>query len=169
MSCDLKTVLQGACSNDFLQLANTDPKLSRAVVLQLLCNISGSLGTTIKTFSSALLPISNTVSQSSAHGLGAVPKMFSAVLVCATAENGYSIGDEIKLEDVVTSQEANQSLPGFCTSADATNVQVQVNNSGFSSIQNILNVGTAVPPKGGGAGVALTPANWRIRFDALLY
>ena len=40
MACDLKTLLNSACANDFVQLAATDPKLSRAVILQLLCNIS---------------------------------------------------------------------------------------------------------------------------------
>lgn len=45
MACDLDTVIKDACTNKFLQLANTDPKAARAVMLQLLCNItSGGVG-----------------------------------------------------------------------------------------------------------------------------
>jgi hypothetical protein len=45
MACDLKTVLAQACANNFVQLAASDPKMAKAVLLQLLCNISsGSVG-----------------------------------------------------------------------------------------------------------------------------
>lgn len=55
MPCDLKTLLAEACANDFVQLATTDPKLTRAVILQLLCNISagGGPGGTQQVYSSA--------------------------------------------------------------------------------------------------------------------
>jgi len=46
MACDLKTLLNSACANDFVQLAASDPKLARAVILQLLCNISAGGGGT---------------------------------------------------------------------------------------------------------------------------
>ena len=44
MACDLKSLLTEACANDFVQLATTDPKLAKAVALQLLCNISQNGG-----------------------------------------------------------------------------------------------------------------------------
>jgi hypothetical protein len=55
MACDLKTILSSACANDFVQVAATDPKLARAVILQLLCNISagGGTGGTQQLFSTA--------------------------------------------------------------------------------------------------------------------
>jgi hypothetical protein len=40
MACNIETILSNACSNGFLQAANTDPKLAKALMLQLLCNIS---------------------------------------------------------------------------------------------------------------------------------
>ena len=45
MPCNIKTILSSACSNGFLQAANTDPKLAKALMLQLLCNISAGGGT----------------------------------------------------------------------------------------------------------------------------
>jgi hypothetical protein len=41
MACDLNTLLAQACNNKFFQLAQSDPKAARAVILELLCNISG--------------------------------------------------------------------------------------------------------------------------------
>jgi flagellin-like hook-associated protein FlgL len=45
MSCSISTILSNACTNKFLQLAETDPKLAKAVMLQLLCNITSAAGT----------------------------------------------------------------------------------------------------------------------------
>ena len=45
MACDLKILLDAACDNGFVQTASTDPKLTKALVLQLLCAISQGGGT----------------------------------------------------------------------------------------------------------------------------
>jgi hypothetical protein len=44
MACNITTILSNACTNKFLQLAETDPKLAKAVMLQLLCNIATAAG-----------------------------------------------------------------------------------------------------------------------------
>lgn len=44
-TCNQDTLLNQACANGFLQLAQTSPALAQAVINQLLCNISaGSSG-----------------------------------------------------------------------------------------------------------------------------
>jgi hypothetical protein len=44
MTCNLQTLIQQACSNGFITLAQTDAVLSRAIKLQLLCNLSAGGG-----------------------------------------------------------------------------------------------------------------------------
>lgn len=45
MTCDLATLLKQACANNFDTVTETDKQLFRALVLQLLCNMSaGGIG-----------------------------------------------------------------------------------------------------------------------------
>jgi hypothetical protein len=39
-SCPQETLLAQACTNGFLQLAQTNPALAQAIFMQLLCNVS---------------------------------------------------------------------------------------------------------------------------------
>ncbi|MER9658563.1 hypothetical protein [Mesorhizobium sp. M0159] len=97
-------------------------------------------------FESAQQTITNAGALTLAHGLGVQPKLYIAFLQCATAELGYSIGDEIPL----TSE--NSSNKGVSLVADATNINVRFG----STTMSILNKTT-----GGGNG-AFTNANWRL-------
>jgi hypothetical protein len=40
--CNADTLLSQACDSKFLQLAQSDPKMATAVLLQLLCNLSAA-------------------------------------------------------------------------------------------------------------------------------
>ena len=42
-TCNLTTLQSEACANGFQALANTDQVLTRAVILQLLCNLSAGI------------------------------------------------------------------------------------------------------------------------------
>jgi hypothetical protein len=85
-----------------------------------------------------------------AHGLGVKPKLYLAVLQCTTAEGGYSIGDEVKINPNTNQQgSGNNGLSIFIP--DATNIGVRY-GSGVIPIFN----------KTTGNLFNVTPANWRL-------
>jgi hypothetical protein len=86
-----------------------------------------------------------------AHGLGAVPDLIQARLVCKTAEDGYSIGDETIVNNQ-TNAAANQSL-GQSIVSDATNLNIRFGAT--SGVYQLLNKST-------GAVATITAANWRL-------
>jgi hypothetical protein len=86
-----------------------------------------------------------------AHSLGTMPSLVQARLVCKTADDGYSIGDEV----IVNNSEnaiANQSL-GHSIVLDATNLNVRFGAT--ANVYQIIN-------KSNGAGVTISSANWRL-------
>jgi hypothetical protein len=87
------------------------------------------------------------------HGLGGTPTVVSLMLVCASAQHGYVIGDIVNQDTVIT----GSNTTGLQAWAGAT----QVGYSNGTVPQYIL-------PKGGGAGVQITQASWRIRIVASL-
>lgn len=87
-----------------------------------------------------------------AHGMGVLPKMVRASLVCTSAESGWAINDE-----VVYPVGVGGGNTGFGVYADTTNLYVRI-GSGTSAIP-YLN-------KTSGASVNLTNANWRAVFRA---
>jgi hypothetical protein len=89
---------------------------------------------------------------SSAHGLGATPRLWHVTFKCITGELGYSTGDEVFIDMMNISNNR-----GCMYGADATNVFVMIQNAAL----NLTNKGTAV------AG-AVTPANWSIKVRAWL-
>lgn len=90
-----------------------------------------------------------------AHGLGAQPKAIGAVLVCQTAENGYSIGDLV-WSPLFNEYYGAYGSPGACY-IDATNINVRISNTGLSGGHKTT-----------GANVVLTAANWKLRLYARL-
>lgn len=58
-----------------------------------------------------------------AHGLGAVPTLWTACLRCTTTDLGYSVGDEVK----PWNEQGNNS--SVSVSVDATNVSIIMDNS----------------------------------------
>ncbi len=95
--------------------------------------------TDLDLFSSAQQTITASGGLTLAHGLGVVPVNTKMVLVCATAEAGYAIADQI-----------TEGLTGIAAFVDATNVGIR-----FAATVGILNKTT-------GAAATITPANWRL-------
>lgn len=81
-----------------------------------------------------------------AHGLGAVPTLFTPQLICKTADNGWAVNDVIQ-----------QSVSGIVMYADATNVYVRFSNTSIPSLNKIT-----------GTAVNLTVASWRLIMKAYL-
>jgi len=82
-----------------------------------------------------------------AHGLGSVPKLLQARIVCKTAEATYAVGDEVVMsfpDDSSGSVSAGQLMP------TATDIFIRMNS-------NLI-----VGAKTSGSRVILTPANWRL-------
>ena len=84
------------------------------------------------------------------HGLGAQPRLYLPVIICTTAELGYSVNDETLIDpglhDGATSR-------GIAVLADATNIVVRI-GSGGNSFQ--------IMQKSNGASNAITNANWKL-------
>jgi hypothetical protein len=87
------------------------------------------------------------------HGLGAVPDVVTVVLECVTAEYGYSVGDLVLLSP-------SERATGFNLSIRVTPTNLVVRFASSATALIVIHATT-------GAGVALTNANWRIRFKAL--
>jgi len=86
-----------------------------------------------------------------AHGLGAAPKLVQAYLICKTAEDGYSIGDIVAVNNNLNS--TNVANGGQSLVLNATNVVVRFNNT--SGAYNIAH-------KTFGAPATITNGNWRL-------
>lgn len=89
-----------------------------------------------------------------AHSLGRIPLLAWVILVCQTAELGYSIGDLLMVFPPVGSSVANT---GVSVVVDATNLVIRYGSVAASF---------TVPNKTTGARADLTNANWRARFHA---
>ena len=78
--------------------------------------------TTLSTagFTSAELTVTADTLVTSAHSLGAVPRLVSVRLVCKTIDAGYAVGDEIE----ATSLNSATGDQGATVSSNATNVYV---------------------------------------------
>jgi alpha-tubulin suppressor-like RCC1 family protein len=97
--------------------------------------------------SAAALPTGTDSAVAFAHGLGVVPKKFGFCLICATANNGYSVGDRIWHHGF------RSSTFLITMSADATNVTFSWDGSG------VLNT-LYIAPKAGGTAVLLISGDW---------
>jgi hypothetical protein len=92
----------------------------------------------VETFSA----LTNTGVTQAAHGLGRLPNVMHAFMVCVTGEQGYTAGDRIlPIDDT------------FTLFADATNVGLSVTGGGWQ-----------VNHKTTGARATVTNARWRIVF-----
>ena len=91
-------------------------------------------------------PFNDDSTASQAHGLGAVPDLLVAELICNTGDNGWTAGDRIFLN--VTQH--NPTDGGFCASADATNVVVAM-----GALAQVINFSTF-------NAADITEANWSL-------
>ena len=104
-------------------------------------------------FESAEQTITSAGSLTLAHGLGVEPKLVSVILVCQTAEFGYSVGDKV----FVPWQESYTLNSGVSIVGDATNLNIR-----YGSYVNVF----IVVHKTTGAATGITVANWKAIFRA---
>jgi hypothetical protein len=107
-------------------------------------------------FTSSEQVITSGGSLSIPHGLGQKPKIITAYLVCKTAENGYSIGDELVV--VVGSDDSYSFGYEYSMIRSATNLEIRFG----SNPTNLF----FMPNKTTGTRTNLTNANWTIVFQA---
>lgn len=67
-----------------------------------------------------------------AHGLGGVPRWVRWVLVCQTADLGYSVGDEVDVDSAQINGNANQM---FSWGANATNIFISEAPGNFTLVR----------------------------------
>lgn len=114
-------------------------------------SVSGSVTISRSSISPSFTSSDQTVTLSAAlavpHNLGAKPKLTQVTLKNATAEGGYSPGDEVIMSSSGAVNSGNVSP--FSLAIDATNVTLAVGSA--ISLAN----------KGTGANFAITAANWK--------
>jgi hypothetical protein len=98
------------------------------------------------------LPPANTVASFS-HGLGVMPRAWKISIVCATAEQGYSVGDEI---DITTLIDGDGTRMTTCWANSTTIGYITADASGALFIHS----------RSTSNAVAITPANWTLTFRA---
>jgi hypothetical protein len=90
-----------------------------------------------------------------AHGLGGRPAMLRCLLICKTADLGYSVNDEV---DASSFTEINSSDEGLISyGSNTTNVFAVISDEG--TLFQTLNKST-------GAFAAINPASWKIKIYA---
>lgn len=109
-----------------------------------------------KTSTSALKTITGAAALTIAHGLGAVPNFITTILVCQTAELGYSIGDQTIINPALDTNNLNK---GQSIVIDATNLYIRFGND--ASVFSLVNKTT------GDTG-GITAANWKIKYIAAI-
>jgi hypothetical protein len=88
------------------------------------------------------------------HGLGTVPIMARAVIVCRTAEAGYQVDDEV-------------DVSGVFATVSAINAGVAVNAASITLINLGGTTNWNIGNRTNGALVVITKANWRVKFYAM--
>lgn len=86
-----------------------------------------------------------------AHGMGTIPLLIQCRLICLSAEAGYSVGDQVIVDN-------NQNEPannrGLSVVLDATNITIRFGNGSTSKSFDLIDKTT-------GASAAITDANWK--------
>lgn len=98
---------------------------------------------------------------STAHGFSGVPEFVRGVLICKTAEYGYSIGDELDFSSVHNQHvSSSDDEYGISIRANSNDVKVLLPSSFTFALINLSTGNTAV---------SFTNANWRIKVYAIKY
>lgn len=114
----------------------------------------GSSGPITLSYDSGEQTITSSGSLTLAHGLGIVPKIIVPILVCKTADLGYSVGDRVVMH---TNMQDYANVAGMAVVVDNTNIFVR-----FSS--NPVVFGLFNKSTGSQSGITL--ARWKIVFQA---
>jgi len=150
-----------ATNGDFLTGYSTnDNTVAKFTVKQIQSYVTNAANSPTMTnglpakFVSSEFSITTGLPVDTAHSLGAVPTQVQFVLVCKTAELGYSIGDEV---DVLPMDQSSD--PNFNAGKNATNIFCVVRQTGTI---RVLNKTTGV------LTTTLNTANWRLKGYATL-
>lgn len=87
-----------------------------------------------------------------AHSLGAMPKIVQVRLKCQTAENNYSVGDEVMI-DFFGGYQSGNTGQALSIVPDATNLNIR-----YGGATNVF----AVPSKTTGIIANLTNTSWKM-------
>lgn len=88
-----------------------------------------------------------------AHGLGAKPSLVRVVMLCNTADLGYTAGDELDIFCIRSNATNNNSS---AVTSDATNIVITLTSA----------AGNEIPNKGTGSFAAMAEANWSLKIYA---
>lgn len=141
-------------SNAVLALVTVTNTLSASNITCGRITATNTPWTTLTNYTSGLLAFGTPIGFTNAHGLGGVPKLLYAKLVCVAPDLGYSIGDEIS-----SGWRCSASYdPFFTLSADTVNVYLIRYATSF-----------ALARKDTGAPNNATTASWQVRIYASRY
>lgn len=107
-------------------------------------------------FTSSLITVPATGNAAAAHGFPIQPKQWSTSLQCTSTDLGYSVGDEISCETLI-SQTGGHGIIGY---VDATSIGI--------STAAITSITITNKTAGGFAGMDLTTPKWKAIFRARL-
>ena len=99
------------------------------------------------------LPGAGSATSNYTHNLGSTPNGFNVVMVCTTAEGGYSVGDT--------------TTPTMNDASNSHGLQVYANSTTVGAIEGTS--GIYVLNKGTGGNFKITDANWKVIIFAILY
>lgn len=92
-----------------------------------------------------------------AHGLGVEPVLIQVVLICKTADAGYSVGDKLFVNPNLT--RTSTYGQGVAVVPDATNLNIRFGNQAIYGTFTGLNKTTGAP-------IALANTKWNVIFRA---
>lgn len=104
-----------------------------------------------KYFESSEISLTTNTLTTVAHGMGTTPKEIWAVMRCKIAELGYSVGDEVCMDNWTYTQSSTENYNNLLA-YNATNVYLRTGVGGSSSLIRNLSTGSVASP---------TAANWR--------
>ncbi len=104
-----------------------------------------------------MAPIDDQSTTTQAHGLGAEPTFFTAILECTTADNAWDDGDRININASALVENSGSTSDGFVVAVDATNVRLLVDGGALF-----------IPDEDDTASIALTVSSWKIEITPYL-
>lgn len=115
--------------------------LKMSGILQLLLGLFTGMSTFQQGTILEMSPITANSSASGAHGLPNLPLILQIQIVCLSADQGYSAGDVVVLQNV-----------GWAIKVDVTNLSIYTSSAPI-----------APPPSGGGAAATLDKTKWKLQ------
>lgn len=119
--------------------------------------LAGGISPFTKSFTSTDQAITSAGLLTLPHSLGAIPKFTRYLLVCQTAESGYSIGDLVELSAGTNSSSALDNY-NFGAWLDSTNINIRFGSVAINAI--------AIVNRTTGAFALATNTNWKLRVQA---